>query len=112
MENIICSCCDYIFTVDEIYYDRFYVCKNPNCYKILCSDCNDLNNVFLNEFTFDIDCNCGDINDDMSISTSSLIWNESDEIDDSVTVKTCPLTDDEEEKKDDDDFINYMIADF
>ena len=112
MDNIFCSCCDYKFSIDEIYYDRFYICNNPNCYKILCSDCNDLNNVFLNDLS-DIDCNCNNFNDDseMSISTSPLSWDENYDVGrGDLTMNRYNYTESDEEKKDN-DFIDFILTD-
>ena len=114
MDNIFCSCCDYKFSIDEIYYDRFYICNNPNCYKILCSDCNDLNNVFLNDLS-DIDCNCEDVNDgyndSMSISTSPLSWDENYDVGrGDLTMNRYNYTESDEEKKDN-DFIDFILTD-
>ena len=96
MENIFCSCCNYKFSVDEIYYDRFYICNNPNCYKILCSSCNDLNHVYLDDLS-EINCNC-DINDD--------------DDDDVMSIDTNPLSDSEVDNNNNNNFIDYILADF
>ena len=96
MDNIFCSCCNYKFSVDEIYYDRFYICNNPNCYKILCSDCNDLNHVYLDDLS-EINCNC-DIN------------NDDDDDDNVMSIDTNPLSNSDSEV--DNNFIDHILADF
>ena len=85
MENILCSSCDYKFSIDEINNDKFFICSNPNCFKILCDICHEMNNIFLN-VNFEICCNCSENeNNRMSISTSET--DELSECDDDEKTK-------------------------
>lgn len=95
--DLSCSVCFYKFNEIEISYERYFVCGNIECLKILCIECNELNRLYLDDVDFSLVCNC-------PIMTDNYIVEEEFN---RMEIITDDLTDEDDEEE-----MDYYYADF